>query len=239
MKKIKFPVAAAVLVLAALVPQSAAATGPEQAVATDTVSSRSAATQQLDITPASRQSIYLYGDQVGVRGGKFINTTIGGQSDRDVPSDIVNRTPPPDGQIASAGNPYASKLDGVRDEYGNEWKTHSVRNGEAMTVSLRGLDATKIRRVSAYMTKANWDPSQGLARAQFDLDNQAYTHTYNCAPYYQCDDELPWGLRPSNPHEFSVNLPYRSVGHHVLLLEIDHPDSGDATYQVVDLRYVN
>ncbi|MFD9473999.1 lytic polysaccharide monooxygenase [Streptomyces goshikiensis] len=239
MKKIQFPVAAAVLALAALVPQSAAASGPEQAVATDTVSSRSAAARQpLDITPASRQSIYLYGDQVGVRGGKFINTTLGGQSDRDVPSDIVNRMPPPDGQIVSAGNPYASKLDGVRDEYGNEWHAHSVRNGEAMTVSVRGL-ASKIRRVSAYMTKANWDPFQRLTRAQFDLSNPAYTRTYTCAPYYQCDGELPWGLTPPNPHEFSFNLPYRSLGHHVILLEIDHPDSGEATYQVIDLRYVN
>ncbi|MFJ5811992.1 lytic polysaccharide monooxygenase [Streptomyces sp. NPDC093093] len=191
------------------------------------------------ITPESRQSIYLPASQAGVRGGKFVAERSGGVSDPDVPSDIVNREPPRDGQLASAGNPYASSLDTVRDQVGNPWTTHPVTGGQALTVSLAFGELTKIRRVSAYLTKASWDDLQPLTRTQFDLKSPLYRRTYTAAPYTNANEEIPVGLVASNPLQFSFNLAPRAVGHHVLLLEIDHPDSGDATYQVIDLRYTN
>ncbi|WP_406340262.1 lytic polysaccharide monooxygenase [Streptomyces sp. NBC_00648] len=193
----------------------------------------------VSITPESRQTTYLMPAQVNTRGGKFITTTDGGQSDADIPSDVVNRTPPPDGKIASAGHPFAFKLDGTRDEYGNPWNTHPVRNSQALTIAMTFGGKVKVRRVTAYLTKANWDNQQVLTRAQFDLANPAYTRTYPAAPYSAADEELPDGLVAPTPMTFSFNLPQRQVGHHVLLLEIDHPDSGDATYQVIDFRYTN
>ncbi|WP_371589234.1 lytic polysaccharide monooxygenase [Streptomyces virginiae] len=159
-------------------------------------------------------------------------------SDRDVPSDIVNRTPPADGQIASAGNPFASKLDGVHDEYRNPWNSHHVRSGDALTIEAAFEGTVKVRRVTVYITNVNWDPTQRLTRAQLDLGNPIYARTYPAAPYFAADDELPAGLVAPKPLAFSFNLPPRPVGHHVLLLEIDHPDSADATYQVLDLNYI-
>ncbi|MGW8877644.1 lytic polysaccharide monooxygenase [Streptomyces mirabilis] len=192
----------------------------------------------MHIAPESRQRKYLMQNQAAVRGGKFIKAKSGGLSDPDVPSDIVNREPPQDGQIASAGNPYAFKLDGVRDEYGNEWNTNPVTNGQAITVAM-SLPMSKVRRVSAYITKSHWDPYQVLARAQFDLDHPVYSRAYTCAPYFNCNEELPSGPITPAPLAFSFALPQRSVGHHVVLLEIDDPTSGDAIYQVIDLRYTN
>ncbi|WP_406346851.1 lytic polysaccharide monooxygenase [Streptomyces sp. NBC_00648] len=190
------------------------------------------------ISPESRQSKYLTQNQAGVRGGKFIKSTTGGLSDPDVPSDNVSRTPPPDGKIASADNPHAYKLDGIRDEYGNPWNTNAVTNGQALAVKI-SLPMPKIRRISAFMTKSNWDNSQVLSRLQFDLNNPVYTRTYNCAPHFDCNEEIPNGLAPTDPLEFSFNMPPRTVGHHVLLLEFDDPTSGDALYQVIDFRYTN
>ncbi|WP_406503259.1 lytic polysaccharide monooxygenase [Streptomyces sp. NBC_00212] len=191
------------------------------------------------ITPPSRQATYLTASQAWLRGGKFIDQKSGGISDPDVPSDIVNREPPRDGQIASAGNPFAFKLDGVRDEFGNEWNASPVRNGDAFTVDITFGGAVKIRRISAYLTQANWDSNQPLTRAQFDLASPVYRRAFSAAPYSEADEEIPVGLVAPTPLTFSFNLPQRSVGHHVVLLEIDHPDSGDATYQVIDLRFVS
>ncbi|WP_330332563.1 lytic polysaccharide monooxygenase [Streptomyces sp. NBC_00536] len=190
------------------------------------------------ISPESRQSTYLTQNQAGVRGGKFIKSTTGGLSDPDVPSDIVSRTPPPDGKIAGADNPYAYKLDGVRDEFGNAWNASPVADGQAVTVKI-SLPLSKIRRISAYLTKPNWDALQVLTRVQFDLDNPVYARTFTHAPYFTGDEEIPAGLTPTDPLEFSFNLPQRPVGHHVLLLEFDDPASGDALYQVIDFRYTN
>ncbi|MGO4460584.1 lytic polysaccharide monooxygenase [Streptomyces sp. M-16] len=190
------------------------------------------------ISPESRQSKYLMQNQAGVRGGKFITSTTGNVSDRDVPSDIVNRTPPPDGKIASADNPYAYKLDGLRDEYGNEWNANPVANGQAVPVKI-SLPLAKVRRISAFITKPDWDNHQVLTRAQFDLDNPVYLQTYRAAPHFDANEEIPHGLIPTNPLEFSFTMPQRSVGHHVLLLEFDDPSSGDALYQVIDFRYTS
>nr|WSW49880.1 lytic polysaccharide monooxygenase [Streptomyces sp. NBC_01001] len=190
------------------------------------------------MSPESRQKKYLLPSQAAVRGGKFIKSTAGGLPDSDVPSDIVNRTPPQDGQIASAGNPYAFKLDGVLDEFGNGWNASPVTNGQAITVQMT-LPVPKIRRISAYATTLNWDHTQLLSRAQLDLDNPVYTRTYPAAPYFNANEEIPVGLVPPNPLTFSFNMPQRPVGHHVVLLAIDLPDSGDAVYQVIDFRYTN
>ncbi|MER5728879.1 lytic polysaccharide monooxygenase [Streptomyces sp. NPDC002138] len=190
------------------------------------------------MSPESRQVKYLMANQAAVRGGKFIRATEGGVSDPDVRSDIVNRLPPRDGQIASAGNPYAFKLDGVRDEFGNEWSTHPVRSGDSVTVSLAFDEQVKVRRVVAYLTKANWDRKQPLSRASFDLLNPVYLRSYPAAPYQEANKPIPNGLVAPTPFEFSFNLPARPVGHHVALFEFDDPGSADAFYFVIDWGYI-
>ncbi|MEU4730736.1 lytic polysaccharide monooxygenase [Streptomyces sp. NPDC023588] len=189
------------------------------------------------ISPESRQMIYLGTAQAGVKGGKFITETAGNRLDPDVPSDIVNRTPPQDGRIASADNPFAFKLDGPTDEFGNEWKAHSVRSGDAVAFSIGFDSPVKVRRVTAYITKQNWNPSQALTRAQFDLPNPPYRRTFPAAPYHDANERIPVGV-VAESLEFALNLPRRAAGRHVLLLEIDHPDGTEATYQVIDLNYI-
>ncbi|MFD9573472.1 lytic polysaccharide monooxygenase [Streptomyces sp. NPDC059982] len=189
------------------------------------------------MSPESRQVKYLMPNQAFVKGGKFFRATEGGVSDPDVPSDIVNRLPPPDGRIASAGNPYAFKLDGVRDEFGNAWGANPVMGGNAIEISVGFELPVKVRRVVAWMTKPNWNATQELSRASFDLLNPVYRRTYPAAPYQEANKPIPEGLVAPTPLSFSFNLPPRPVGHHVLLLEFDDPGSGDAGYQVIDLRY--
>ncbi|MEV8015881.1 hypothetical protein AB0O76_05905 [Streptomyces sp. NPDC086554] len=43
----------------------------------------------------------------------------------------------------------------------------------------------------------------------------------------------------TGPLEFSFNLPQRTVGRHVLLVEIDLPDTADVIYQSIDINYTN
>ncbi|MFE3527016.1 lytic polysaccharide monooxygenase auxiliary activity family 9 protein [Streptomyces sp. NPDC059161] len=191
------------------------------------------------ISPESRQAKYLTKAQAGTRGGKFITRPFGEVSDPDVPSDIVNRPPPQDGQIASAGNPFAAKLDGLVDEFGNPWRTTPVTSGRALAVVVQIDEPVKVRRVIAYITKPNWDPTRVLTRAQFDLGNPVHTRTYPAVPFQSANSPIPVGLVASKQLEFGFSLPTRPVGHHVLLVEFDLPDSGDAFYQVIDLRYTN
>ncbi|MFF1481680.1 lytic polysaccharide monooxygenase [Streptomyces sp. NPDC058301] len=180
----------------------------------------------MSIIPESRQTRYLDAAQAGVRSGKFIRTLDGGVSDPDVSSDTVNNTPPRDGQIASAGDAFASKLDRVRDAFGNPWTAHSVRSGQEM--ALKASVEGRVRRVAVYITKLGWDSGQVLTRAQLDLHSPLYVRSYAAAIEGSSGDLTA-----------SFDLPDRPSGHHVLLLEIDHPDTGDATYQVIDLGYVS
>ncbi|MCJ0875187.1 lytic polysaccharide monooxygenase [Streptomyces sp. AP-93] len=194
-------------------------------------------TSGLSVTPKSRQMIYLPEFRAEVSAGKFIEEQASGQSDRDIPSDMVNGQPPVDGRIASAGNPFASKLDGIQDESGNPWKAMAVQSGQAIPFSLTFDRQVKIRRVRVFITKADWDSGQSLSRRSFDLFNPLYSRTCSAAPYWEANGEVPEGLIAPSPFEFSLNLPVRSVGRHTLLLEIDYPDNGDALYQVFDLQY--
>ncbi|MFD9271599.1 lytic polysaccharide monooxygenase [Streptomyces goshikiensis] len=192
----------------------------------------------ITVTPESRQTTYLLNALAAVKGGKFITTTSGGQPDPTASGDVVNRTPPSDGHIASAGNLLALALDGATDAFGNPWHKSNVRSGDTFSPTVQFGGSVKVRRVTVYSTKANWDPQQPLTRAQFDLTNPLYARTYTCAPYQACNDEIPVGLVASEPISIGFNLPQRPVGHHVLLMEIDHPDTTDATYQVIDLNYI-
>ncbi|WKU42735.1 lytic polysaccharide monooxygenase [Streptomyces sp. VNUA116] len=185
----------------------------------------------------SRQEKYLMPGQYPLSRGKFIRETNSGISDPEFPADIVNNTPPQDQRIASADNPHALKLDGVLDEDGQPWTADRAKSGQAITLSYP-LSVRLIRRSVVYITKPSWDPQNKLTRAQFDLDNPVLTNTYTATPYYQAgEQEIPNGLKPTDPYEISFNLPTRPDGHHVLLVEIDLPDRGDAIYSVYDLRY--
>jgi len=103
--------------------------------------------------------------------------------DEQVPSDMINRQPPQDGEITSSGNPFALKLDGVTDELGNAWNKNDVRNDDATPLSIEFDTPPKIRRVVVYVTEANWDDSMPLARSSFDLHTPLYRWVYLSAPY--------------------------------------------------------
>lgn len=179
-------------------------------------------------SPRTRASVAQLPDQVArePEAGKFFHLTYGGESDPDVPSDVVNGTPPVDGKIASAGNPKAAVLDAA----GTQWEKKDVRPGAPLSVTWECVHRPKVRRWVYFLTKQGWDPAKPLARAQFEAQ-----------PFYKVENlQQPFwdvaGLEASSPTVHEVLLPSRE-GYHVLLAVAEMADTGMAFYQVIDLSF--
>ncbi len=159
--------------------------------------------------------------------GKFFPATASGLRDAIAADDIVNSTPPADGQIASAGQATGKFL----DTPGSDWKKHDVKSGETLTVSWNYSAVHLTRRWNYFMTRENWDPSQPLSRAQFEAQ-----------PFHmvQLTEQPFWShnnaLRPPQPTVHDMTLPERT-GYHVMLAVWEVADTGNAFYQVIDLDF--
>ncbi|ARP88468.1 chitin-binding protein [Bordetella genomosp. 9] len=184
-------------------------------------------------SPESRAVFaYLNGDLVendqnSLEAGKFFPATEGNLTDPIAPTDIKNNPPPADGQIASAGWPYARLL----DEPGTHWRKHKVRAGQPLTVSWNYSAAHVTRRWVYFMTKRGWDPQQKLTRASFE-DKPFFTVELRAQPYWEHTDAL-W---PPSPTVHDVVLPNRE-GYHVMLAIWEVANTGAAFYQVIDLDF--
>jgi chitin-binding protein len=140
---------------------------------------------------------------------------------------VASSRPPQDGRIASAGHDFAAIL----DETGCDWKKHQVSSGQDLEITWSYHAPHKTRRWNYFLTQADWDPSQPLARDQFE---QQPVHTVQLSgqPFWAADD-----LLPPNPTTHTVRLPRRLPGHQVLLAVWEVADTGNAIYQVIDLDF--
>ncbi|MGC1854469.1 MAG: lytic polysaccharide monooxygenase auxiliary activity family 9 protein [Candidatus Aquirickettsiella sp.] len=178
-------------------------------------------------TPQSRAVIYLpEWEANGLEAGKFFPARASGLSDPEFATDVKNNLPPLDGQIASAGKDFATILDEVKED----WYKHKVQSGQKITFTWHFAAKHKSRRYNYFMTRANWDPTAKLSRAQFE-NSPFVSFEEKCQPYWDCED-----LIPTDPTQHLFTLPIRS-GYQVLLAIWEVADTGNGFYQVVDLLF--
>jgi len=163
--------------------------------------------------------------------GKFFPREEIGLTDPLAPTDVPSGPafPPPDGQLASAGQPTGRFL----DEPGTHWKKHEVTSGEVLVVSWGYAENYnhRTRRWKYFITKNDWCPEQVLSRAQFD-PIPFYQVELGYQPYWQYSEEL----KPPVPTVHEVPLP-RKEGYHVLYAVWEIADTGAAFYHVIDLNF--
>jgi chitin-binding protein len=176
--------------------------------------------------PASR-SDQAPGPYPSLESGKFFPGTFAGRMDPAAPTDAPNNTPPLDGQIASAGNVAAFDL----DMPGSHWAKQSVTSGREVDITWSFTAVQLTRRFSYFLTRDGWDPGQPLSRTQFE-DQPFHTVENTEQPFW----ENRSALTPHNPTTHSLRLPQRA-GYQVLLAVWEVADTGNATYQVIDLDF--
>ena len=161
--------------------------------------------------------------------GKFFPETEEGLSDSFAPEDIKNALPPPDGKIASANQPKMEFLDVA----GTQWKKHDVKGDENFEIEWRFTANHITRRFNYFITKADWNPNEVLARKQFE-STPIHTEQYNLQPFWEHSEEL----KPQSPTRHTLLLPKRE-GYHVLLAVWEVADTANAFYQVLDLNFLS
>ncbi|AQT63657.1 chitin-binding protein [Serratia marcescens] len=125
---------------------------------------------------------------------------------------------PPDGHIASAGLASFNALD---QQSPTLWKKQSINSGELNLVwHLTAPHSTATWRY--FITKTNWDPSQPLTRASFEL-----------VPFCQFNDG---GAVPNNEVSHTCTIPNGYSGSHVILAVWDIANTANAFYQVIDVN---
>lgn len=160
--------------------------------------------------------------------GKFFPSVNSGLQDHIVSTDVPNQLPPPDGKIASANQGNGTFM----DEPGTHWQKHDVLSGDILEISWNYTAAHLTRRWNYFITRPNWNPDLPLSRAQFE-DTPFYQVELSEQPFW----ENKTALTPPQPTEHDVILPMRS-GYHVLLAVWEVADTGNAFYQVIDLKFV-
>ncbi len=178
------------------------------------------------VVPASR-SYQAQGRYASLESGKFFPGTFAGRMDPLAPTDAPNNTPPLDGQIASAGNTAAFDL----DKPGSDWTKQAVASDREVDITWSFTALQLTRRFTYFLTRADWDPGQPLSRAQFE--GRPFCTLENTEqPFW----ENRGSLAPQNPTLHRLRLPKRA-GYQVLLALWEVADTGNATYQVIDLDF--
>ncbi|WP_334042180.1 lytic polysaccharide monooxygenase [Burkholderia ambifaria] len=184
-------------------------------------------------SPESRAMFAYLDGQLGyyevnsLEAGKFFPASAAGLPDPVIASDVVNNTPPADGQLASGGFTAALFL----DEPGTQWRKHEVSPGDVVPFSWDYSARHAARRWNYFITKPNWDPQRKLSRDQFEAE-PFHRVEYLLEPYWEHED----GLWPPAPTTHDVVLPKRE-GYHVVLAVWEVANTGNAFYQVVDFEF--
>jgi len=165
--------------------------------------------------------------QYGIESGKFFPETTGGLKDVFARDDVTNIPPPADGKIASGEQPGAAYL----DRLDIDWDKHQVIGGELFDFTWKWSAPHKYRRFNYFITRADWNPSLPLSRAQFE-PTPFYSVLNEHQPYWSYNDEM----YAPNPSTHTFVLPERE-GYHVLLGVWEVAETDKAFYQVVDLDF--
>jgi chitin-binding protein len=125
---------------------------------------------------------------------------------------------PPDGHIASANISTFSELD---QQTPTRWSKINLKTGpNSFTWKL-----TAQHRITSWryvITKPDWDASQPLSRASFEL-----------TPFCQYDDA---GAIPAKQVTHQCTIPADRLGSHVILAVWDIADTTNAFYQMIDVK---
>lgn len=124
---------------------------------------------------------------------------------------------PADGHIASAGIPTFFKLD---QQTPTRWNKINLKSGtNSFTWALTARHSTS--NWHYFITKPNWNTSQPLTRASFDL-----------TPFCQYNDS---GAIPPAKVTHRCNIPADRTGSHVILAVWEVADTNNAFYQAIDI----
>lgn len=127
---------------------------------------------------------------------------------------------PPDGQIASGGNPRFPEMN---QQTANRWVRVPMQAGNRVfTWTLTQTHLTRSWQV--FITNQNWNPNAPLARASFNL-----------SPICQQIFSPPYP-RPTSPFSMNCTIPART-GYQVLLAVWTIADTQNAFYQVIDAQF--
>lgn len=165
-----------------------------------------------------------------LEGGKGFPQTVAGQ-DPTAPTDVVGRTPPADGVIASGGHTADARK--LLNEPGSHWKKHSVSSGQELEMKWEFMKLHKTRRFTYYITREDWDHGEPLARKHFEKD-PIHLVENDYVPYW--GPEADEKLIPANPTIHSFKLPDRK-GYHLILAVWDVADTQAAFYNVIDVHF--
>lgn len=134
---------------------------------------------------------------------------------------------PPDGHIASGNISTYSELDVQTPD---RWTKVDMKTGENTFVWYLTMSHTSASW-RFFITKADWNQSEALTRAAFDLENSI------CNP----EPISVSGINPPTKEniEFKCYIPTDREGYHVILAIWDVADTNNAFYQVIDVNLSN
>nr|WP_230459518.1 lytic polysaccharide monooxygenase [Burkholderia ubonensis] len=163
--------------------------------------------------------------------GKFFPATQGGLPDSFAPADAQNVAPPADGEIAGASTNGAVPL--LNEQSPDRWQKVPLRSGALQNFKWEFSAVHKTRRWNYFITRADWNPSQKLTRAQFE-PTPFCTIQNPGQPYWSPNANLV----PSQPTIHQCRLPVRT-GYHVILAVWEVADTSMGFYQVVDAIFTD
>lgn len=136
--------------------------------------------------------------------------------------DRYPETGAPDGMIASGGNAQWAALS---EQSRTRWSKVSLKSG-AVTFQWQFTAPHVTRDIRYWITKANWDPSQPLSRAQFEAVPFCQFQYNNTKPVPSTSE------RANHP----CTVPVRS-GYHLILAVWDVADTVNSFYSVMDANF--
>ncbi|MEU9617115.1 lytic polysaccharide monooxygenase [Streptomyces sp. NPDC048209] len=129
---------------------------------------------------------------------------------------------PPDGQIASAGNPQFTELNA---QTATRWSRVDAKAGD-LTVSWKIIAPVRTAGFAYFITRNGWNPDRPLTRGAFEVKPLLV------------DDKVN-GTVPSGTVTHHVTVPSDRSGYHVILGIWESADTQTAIYQVIDMDITN
>ncbi|QRR07580.1 chitin-binding protein [Burkholderia sp. MS455] len=163
--------------------------------------------------------------------GKFFPATQDALSDSFAPDDARNAAPPIDGEIAGASTNGALPV--LNEQSPSRWLKIPLRSGALQNFKWEFSAVHKTRRWNYFITRADWNSSEKLTRAQFE-PKPFCTIQNSGRPYWDPNANLV----PLQPTIHQCRLPVRT-GYHVILAVWEVADTAMGFYQVVDVMFTN